>query len=87
MSSGEIIKLGGLESVEVTRTKEGVELSFRVGGVSMIRKAISLPTARRLGDALGFASIDVERGRPLPQDADSTAEAAQPFVGGVRHGL
>lgn len=82
MATGETIRLSAVESVQVVREKAYVRLQLQVGGVPVVSRLITPEQARRLGDALGFASIDVAHGHPLPQAADSTAQPAQQLVGG-----
>jgi len=58
----ERIKLSAVESVEVERTEKTVKLTLIVGAAPVLSKHLPPDVARRLGDALGFASNDIQFG-------------------------
>lgn len=58
--AAEIIRISAVESVAIERADKTVKLSLIVGTVQVLSKHIAPEAARRIGDALGFASNDLQ---------------------------
>lgn len=58
----ESIRISAVETVHIERTDSTVRIELQVGNVPILSKHLTPAAARRLGDALGYASNDLARG-------------------------